>query len=287
MSGDWLDRLRHHQESLSRAEHALVEYVNAHPDLAARATQRDLADAAGISKPVIISCFRRMGFASYREFQASIEAFFATQIDSLVASRRVHERVRTLDQLVREAAAVDLRALERLVAATDVAILDEIARRIHGAGSVFVMGPSTGRYPAHYLAQRLPRYGVTTMLVQQDPRHIPDMLHLMGPEDVLILFHYSDDDDWLRRTLQPRLVGQTWVALISATIHPSWVAAVDRFVHVPRGEMEFKNSMALPMHYANLLLLAYELVHRGEVDAQLTTLESTRRVWSDPVGTES
>lgn len=285
MSNDWVDRLRTFQESLTRAERLLVDYVNEHPDLAVHMTQRNLAEESGVSKPVIISCFRKLGFETFHDFQTSIEQFFATQIDSLVASRRVQERVTTLDNLVREAGRVDVRAIERMMEALDIALLEQIARRIHDARTVFVMGPSTGRYPAHYLAQRLPRYGKTALLVQQDMRHVPDMLHVMTDEDVLILFHYSDDDQWLSRALDPRTKGDTWTALVSAVIHPTYVDASDAFVHVPRGEMEFKNSMAVPMHYANLLLLTYELLFRGEVDAELIQLESTRRVWSEPAGT--
>lgn len=284
MDADWPTRLRENENSLTKAEHSLIEYVNRHPEHAVRLTQRELAEEAAVSKPVIISCFRRLGYSSFREFQTAIEQFFGTQIDSLVASRRVHERVPTLQHLVEEAAAVDSRTLERMRAAIDVATLEAIAVRLHEAESVFVMGLSTGHYPAHYLAQRLPRYGITTVLIEQDERHLPDMFHLIGPDDVLVLFHYSDDDRRLRRALDPALRGRTWTAVISATIHPTYVAESDLFVHVPRGEMEFKNSMAVPMHFANLMLLTYEHVYRAEVEEQLTQLESTRRVWSDTPG---
>ena len=284
MSTDWVDRLRQYRDSLTRAETVLVDYVNQHPELAVRSTQRELADHSSVSKPTIISCFRKLQFASFRDFQASVERFFATQIDSLIASRSVHERVNTLETLIREAATVDSRALERLSEALPASLLEQIARRLHGARSVFVMGPSTGHYPAHYLAQRLLRYGIRSVLIQQDPRHVPDMLHPMAERDVLVLFHYGDDDGWLYRTLSQACERNTWTALVSAVIHPAYVEASDVFVHVPRGEMQFKNSMAVPMHFANLLLLTYELLFRDDVDAQLTQLESTRRIWSDPAG---
>lgn len=277
MQNRWLDRLRSHEDELTRAERSLIGFMNRHPERAARMTQQDLAADAGVSKPVIISCFRRLGFTSFREFQGSLEQFFATQIDSLSASRNVTERVRTLRELVDEAAAVDARSLERLVASLDVSALETIARRVHDARTVFIIGPSTGRYPAHYVAQRFPRYGVPAVLVPQDERHVPDMLHAVAREDVVLLFHYSDDDTWLRRLASSRGARDAWTALVSATIHPDYVDAVDLFVHVPRGEIGFKNSMAGPMHFANMMLLAYELVFRDEVDRHLTELESTRR----------
>jgi len=284
MSNDWGDQLRQYQDSLTRAEHVLIDYVNRYPEQAVRLTQREIANQSNVSKPVIISCFRKLGFSSFHAFQASIAQFFATQIDSLLASRRVQERADTLEALVEEATGVDVHALERLHQALDARRLEQISSHLHQAHTVFVMGPSTGEYPAHYLAQRLPRYGIRSVLVPQDPRHIPDVLHPMGDHDALVLFHYSDDDTWLYRTLNHATERGTWTALVSAVIHPTYVEASNLFIHVPRGEMEFKNSMAVPMHFANILLLSYELLFREEVDDQLIQLESTRRIWSDPSG---
>ncbi|MCG8479249.1 MAG: MurR/RpiR family transcriptional regulator [Spirochaetales bacterium] len=260
----------------------MIAYVNRHPHAGAYLTQRELAEEAGVSKPTIIRCFRRLGFSSFREFQASVERFFATQIDSLSASRYVHDRIADLYQLVREAAEVDRRSLERLAEAVTGDQLKTIAARMQRARTVYVVGPSTGRYPAHYLAQRLPRYGITAVLAPQDSRHVPDLLHGLGPDDVLVVFHYSDDDRPLRRLLGHAAKLQSWTVLASAFIHPDYVEASDLFVHVPRGEMEFKNSMAVPMHFANLLLLAYEHLFRVEVDEHLTALEQTRRLWNGP-----
>lgn len=284
MQNEWLDRLRSHEGELTRAERLLVDYMNRHPERAARVKQHELARDAGVSKPVVISCFRHLGFASFHEFQDSLEQFFSTQIDSLSASRHVTERVHSLSELVQEAAAVDTRTLERLASSLDVSALDTITRRMHDARSVFVMGPSTGRYAAHYLAQRLPRYGVPALLVPQDERHVPDTLHSITADDALLLFHYSDHDAWLREIAEPAARHNAWTALVSATIHPDYVDAVDLFVHVPRGEIGFKNSMAVPMHFASMLLLAYELVFQDEVDGHLTELESTRRAHTVPGG---
>ena len=284
MVKDWSIRLQHHTAHLTRAEQSLVDYVNRAPETAAHATLRDLAVAAQVSKPVVIRCFRRLGFDSFREFQDSIERFFATQIDSLIATRRVHDHATTIEELLREAVRADTMALERLITAVDPAVLREIAHRLHDARTVCVMGSSTGRYPAHYLAQRLSRYRITTTIVPQDPRHIPDTLHQLSREDCAIVFHYSDTNQELQAALHAIADHGTWSVLVSAMIHPDYVGLSDRFIHVPRGGMHFKNSMAVPMHFANLLLLSYEMLFREEVEQHLSSLETTRREWSTSTG---
>ncbi len=278
MSGKWLEKLRSKEHELSRAERALIGYVNRRPEQAARLNQQELANEAGISKPVVINCFRKLGYESFREFQSSLEQFFATQINSLSATRNVVERVKSASELIVEAAAVDARALQRLHESLDPKALELVSRKLHEARSVLVMGQSTGHYAAHYLAKRLPRYGLPTILVSQDERHVAEALHTATIGDVVLLFHYSDDDTWLYRVSDALASRTIWTALVSATIHPDYVDGADLFIHVPRGEIGFKNSMAVPMHFANLLLLSYEVVYRDEVDAHLTTLEDSRRL---------
>lgn len=278
---DWLIQLKQHAEQLSRSEQTLIDYVNRFPHHALGMTQQDLAEAAGVSKPVVIAASRKLGFASFRDFRAAVEQFFATQIDSLSAARRVHAQVDSLTSLVRTARSVDARAMERLESTMTPQLLEEAVHRFHDARRVWVMGPATGSYPAHYLANRLARYGITTTLVERDERAIPVAIAQVDPRDVLVYFHYSDDDTLLRRTLAAPQVTTVWSLLLSAVIHPLYVGAVGCFAHVPRGELDFKNSMAVPMHAAHLLLLAYEHQFRDEVDAYLSTLESARRVWTD------
>ncbi len=277
---DWPERLKLSQESLSRAERELVEFINKRPETASRMIQKDLAAAAGVSKPVVISCFRRLGFEDFRSFQESVESFFATQIDSLQASRSVRERVAAPDDLIAEAAAVDIRSLERFAKSLNPAVLKDIINHIASAEAVYLAGEGTGFYPAHYLYQRLRRYGIKTVIIDQDPRHVPDAMHPLGNKDVLMAFHYSDTDEWLRPLTALATQRGAWILIASATIHPEYVESSSCFVHVPRGELQFKNSMAVPMHFANLVLLAYEMLEREKAEFRLESLEKIRKSWN-------
>jgi len=284
MTTDWMERLQSGKERLTRAEAELVNYINNHPDRAAALTQQRLAEEAGVSKPVVISCFRRLGFDDYRGFRNSIEEFFSTQIDSLRASRSVRDRVNSLEELLTEAISVDIHSLGRLQNSLSTDMLERVAGRCFASTVVYLCGEGTGHYPAHYVAQRLRRYGRNTVLLGEDRSHAPDTLHPLGREDALLLFHYSDRDDWLWPILQLARERGAWTLLVSGTIHPDYVAAVAEFVHVPRGELQFKNSIAVPMHFANLMLLACELVYRQEAEEQLAALEDTRCAWNQAAG---
>ncbi|PID91928.1 MAG: RpiR family transcriptional regulator [Bacteroidetes bacterium] len=279
MDTEWSDRVNRYRDELSRAETDFLQYVNANPEHAAFSSQRDLAEFSGISKPVIISFFRKLGYDDFRTFQESVESFFSTHIDSYRAAQDVQKHVSSVEELVEHAYDVDMRSLDRMRSSLPADFLSTFIRRVADAPSVYVSGVSTGFYPAHYIAQRLKRYRKPSILLSQDMSHYVDELHPLEENSVLIVFHYSDNDDYLYPLLRFARKRGAWSMLAADTIHPDYVAESHTFIHVPRGELGFKNSMANPMTFANLLLLAIEVEMGDVVRKELQELEDTRRNW--------
>ncbi len=276
---DWLDRLRRFENDLSRAESDLLRYVNANPEKVSLLTQRELAVAADVSKPVVISLFRKLGYSTHKEFQHSVEEFFSTHIDSYRASQHIRNQFETLEELISEAIQVDTRSLERLSQSLSPGTLGAMVEAITGHERVWIIGPGTAMYPAHYLSQRLRRYQIASVLIGQDSSHHLDELFPITERDLLLVFHYTDRDEWLLPVLKFAGDRGTLRMLVSATIHPSYVEESDKFIHVPRGELHFKNSMAVPMAFANLLLLALEIARGEDVRERLKNLEKARNDW--------
>lgn len=276
---NWPQREAHAREQLTRSELKLLAYVNTNPEKAALLSQKELTAAAGISKPVLISFFRKLGFDNYRGFQDGVEQFFSSHIDSFRASEAVHARVTSLTEMIEQAFSVDIRTLERVRSNLSEATLARFGEHIREGKSVYVAGLGTGNYPAHYLAQRLRRYRCISVLLSQDETHQIDELYPLEKGDMVVLFLYSREDNWIFPILRfVRERGATSM-LVAATIHPDYVTASDHFVHVPRGEVGFKNSMSAPMAYANILLLAAEVVPGSAAREHLKGLEITRNSW--------
>ena len=276
---DWLERLRKFENDLSRAESDLLRYVNANPEKVSLLTQRELAVAADVSKPVVISLFRKLGYSTHKEFQHSVEEFFSTHIDSYRASQHIRNQFETLEELISEAIQVDTRSLERLSQSLSPGTLGAMVEAITGHERVWIIGPGTAMYPAHYLSQRLRRYQIASVLIGQDSSHHLDELFPITERDLLLVFHYTDRDEWLLPVLKFAGDRGALRMLVSATIHPSYVDESDEFLHVPRGELHFKNSMAVPMAFANLLLLALEIARGEDVRERLKNLEKARDAW--------
>ncbi len=280
MKENWSSRLKTNEHSLTKTERNLVRFINRNPETLGSTTLNGLSKAAGISKPLIISCYKKLGYADYRDLQRAVLEFYSSHIDSLIASKRMEKRVGSIDSLLEEAVEVDIRSLERLQRFLSTEDLKSISVHIHDAESIYIFGEGTGFYPAHYLCQRLRRYGLRSILVEQDPQHCPDMIYPANEKDLIILFHYSDSSRWLYPLLEQAEEKNIASILFSGTIHPDFVQPVSRFIHIPRGEINFKNSMAVPMHAANQLLLSYEIIYREEVDGMLKELEVSRKNWN-------
>lgn len=280
MNTEWSDRINQQRDTLSRTESDLLDFVNAQPERVAQITQRELAIAAGVSKPVIISLFRKLGYRTYRDFQTVFESFYATHIDSYVASEEMHNQVSTIAELVETAVAVDQRSLARMAAAIPDGFLEAFVEFVRTRRRFFVCGAGTGAYPAHYFAIRARRYRLDSYLVSQDRSHTVDELYPLASGDVVMLFHYADNDTWLYPILELSAHRKAKLIVVSGTIHPDIVSATDWFVHVPRGEVRFKNSMATPMAFSNLLLLSAEIALDTTLRNELKELEVTRRHWN-------
>ena len=278
---DWFIRLEESRDSLTRLERNLLDYVNENPEKAALLSQKEFARLADVSKPVLISLFRKLGYSDYRSFQAGVEQFFSSHIDSYRAAQALQERVHTLGELLDQAIDVDVRSLERVRSTVSEEILQTFVRTVTGGGTVYVAGAGTGLYPAHYLAQRLRRYRIVSILLSQDSTHGPDEFFPADRHDSVVVFQYAQDDRWLFPILRYARERGVTSFLISATIHPAYVGSCDHFLHIPRGEVRFKNSMAVPMTYANILLLAIEMVCGEEARNRLHTLEMTRGSWGN------
>lgn len=277
---DWVEKLKNNKNNLSRVEKNFVDFINEHPEEGATLSQKELVEISGVSKPVIISCFKKLGYGSFKEFKSSVHEFYSSYIDSSLAAKNLLSKVDNVEDLLKESIGVEIRSLERLQRSLDLKHLERITKKIWSARNVYIAGEGTGSYPAHYLSIRLNRYKIPSIYLGQDQRHYADILHPLDKNDVIILFHYSDKSDWLEPLFRQIKQRESYMVLISGTIHPDYIKENSDFFHVHRGEITFKNSMSQPMYFSNLILLLMDVLFKNDVEKNLEELEKTRTTWN-------
>ncbi|MDC7223377.1 MAG: MurR/RpiR family transcriptional regulator [Spirochaetales bacterium] len=272
----WPERLKNHSTNLSRTEKTLVDYITKNPHESAFLKQNELCELSGVSKPLVISCFRKLGYGEYRDFQEGIREFYASQIDSYQASTVALRDMTSTDQLIRTALEIEhntLKSLEESAAAYG----EELADSLLAARRIFLFCDGTGFYPGHYLWQRLRSCGLEAILTGMDRNHSLEEMGTLGEEDLFLTFSYSADRDYLYGMMD----------FVKKRGCPSWIITgfmdhllaqkADRLIHVPRGQWDFKNSMAGPMIYAQLILLAVEYRGKERIQKHLKNMEEIRK----------
>lgn len=277
MDRNWADRLADHQGDLSRREQDLIDFIAARPHEAAFFKQAELCERAGVSKPVVISCFRALGYADYQEFLEGIQGFYAGQIDSSQASAVAFKDIVSVADLVSHSLDVEAAALETLRKHLDPAAVESLALALRAAGTVFLYAEGTGFLPSHYLAQRLRRCGVRAFLVGGDRVHALDDLEALAAGDVFLTFYYTQDPSLVSGLFDAVRQRGGVSALVTGTPTPDLYGRADHHLFVPRGQWSFKNSMAVPVAFAHILLLAVEFLGGAQVQDRLKALESSRK----------
>lgn len=274
---NWSQRLEHSQNRLSRKELELISWVNVNPHRAAFLKLNELVDAAGVSKPTIISCYRNLGFEDYQDFQSGLQDFYAGQIDSYHASQAALSAIANLDELVRASLEVEQASLEIMAKNLDINQLGQVIGHLLKAPSIHVYGDGTGFYPGHYLVQRLRSCGLLAFLAGTDREHVLDDLSPVRSGDVLLIFNYTQDQPTLTAAMDLCRERGAIVILVAGFFEPQLYRRATLHLYVPRGKLQFKNSMAMPMAFAQILLLGIELQGGSVFAANLRSIDMHRK----------
>jgi DNA-binding MurR/RpiR family transcriptional regulator len=95
--------------------------------------------------------------------------------------------------------------------------------------------------------------------------------------DLFLTFCYTQDPALVARLLA--LMGDRGAVtvVVTGTPDPNLYRRADHHLFVPRGQWNFKNSMAAPMAFAQILLLAVEFLGGPDLHHRLEALETARK----------
>ncbi len=273
---DWARRLSRASEFFTKSEKEIADYIRQFPHEAAFLSLKELCQKKGISKPTAIEFYKKLNYTNYQEFRIGMMSFYEHHIDSYKASSRIFKKITSFSELISAAIETDIKSLNLFVRQFSEEELKYTAEKILMANTIYLLGPGTGFYPAHYLYQRLKRYKLNVQLVAENSTNVVDSLFPASAKDILITFMYMNDTKSVIKTLNSVKTTGIEIITVTGTVDPILSEASDRMFYVNRGDIEFKNSMAVPMNFANLLLLAVELAGGENLKKNLKELEERR-----------
>ncbi|MFP4644474.1 MAG: MurR/RpiR family transcriptional regulator [Spirochaetales bacterium] len=272
----WAKRVENASSTLTRSEATVLDYVTAMPEEAAFQSLKELAERTGISKPKIIDLYRKLGYETFREFTEGVREFYSHRINSLRASRATFTSVESVPELIERAISIDQESLRRVSECVSSDDLAYIARSILSAGTTHLFGPGSGRYPAQFLATRLRRYRLRVHEIELDMQHLAEELVGMREGDLLLVFSYVREHETVLSVMRHAMNCDATVVVVSDNVLVDLATIADRTLYVERGLVGFKNSMAVPMSFANMVLLAVELIGGEALQQSLKDTETIR-----------
>ena len=140
---------------LTRKRQELIRPVLENPRPYVLLSVRELGRRLKVDPATALRVILKMGFESYREFQHYLHELSVSQATSLDTMQTSKTKGASLSAHVREAVDLDVRNLQRLRNALDCERIASLARRIHRARRIIILGGDLASNLVGYLHYHL------------------------------------------------------------------------------------------------------------------------------------
>ena len=237
---------------LAKKRQQLIRPVQEHPRDYVLLPIREVARKLGTDPATILRIARGMGFKSYRDFKAYLHDLSIASATSLeVMESHADDDSRSHGDKALEQ---DIRNLHALRNTLDMKRVSALAKRIHEAKRILVLGGDLAISLVHFLEYRLIGLGFVVSSAVT-PGHSTNAARHCGKRDLVVAISFRRG---LRQTVeglqQARANGAYCVGITDTYISPIARFADECFL-VPV-EAHLSNSYAAPMSFMNVLLTA-------------------------------
>jgi DNA-binding MurR/RpiR family transcriptional regulator len=183
------DRLRAAMPGLTRAERQLASHMLGHFPISVLGSVADVAQAAGVSGPTVVRFVRKLGYAGYPEFRATLHEEMGARLASPIAKHEKWADLGRVDHPLNRFAASVIDNLSQTLGQQDLALFDAVADVLaDGSRPVHLMGGRLTRTVADYFATALHVMRSDVRLMSSLPNTWPPALLDMSSRDVLVVF---------------------------------------------------------------------------------------------------
>lgn len=199
-------RIRAERDRMSAMERRIADYIVDNAHFLRDYSSQQLADALGISQSSIVKFSQKLGFKGYPDLKFSIGEALAREggngngngrHEEQAAPAPMHPHAQVADDLWRRKS----EAEEETRLLNPPENIDAIARVIHRANAVFVIGLGEDGIPARAFAMKLSLLGILAVH-HFDPALMAAGLSGAGERDVLLVFSEQGQQPMLTRMLQ-------------------------------------------------------------------------------------
>jgi len=185
------NRLAQAETSLSASRRRLLREILDHPEDTYFLSSRALAKHYDVNTATIVRTVQALGYERFADFAADLRTHFVTRITHYAVMKSTARDKRSIADHINHSLEMDERNLHALHANLDVARVTELAKRIHSARRILVVGIDFAASLSHLLAYALVSIGLDAEAPVGSAGNLQQKIFLLGPKDLLIAVSFG------------------------------------------------------------------------------------------------
>jgi len=246
---------------LSKKRRELIRPIQEHPRDYVLLSIRDVAGKLGTDPATVLRIVRGLGFNSYKQFKVYLHELSIASATSLEGLRRDRLNDSSILAHGQKALEQDVRNLHALRNTLDLKRVAALARRIHQARHILILGGDLAISLVNFLEYRLTLLGFPAVAATT-PGHVANSARNCARKDLVFAISFRRG---LRQTVegmqQAHANGAYCVGITDTFISPIARFADECFLAPV--EAHLSNSYTAPMSFFNVLLTICAHQHRA------------------------
>jgi len=184
-------RVSQAQPNLSASRKRLIREILDHPEDTYFLSSRALAKHYDVNTATIVRTVQALGYQRFADFTADLRSHFVTHITPYAVMKSTAREKRSIADHINHSLEMDERNLHALHSSLDVARITELARRVHRAHRIVVIGIDFAASLSHMLAYALVSIGLDAEAPVGSAGNLQQKIFLLGPKDLLIAISFG------------------------------------------------------------------------------------------------
>lgn len=179
------------QSSLNSSRSKLIQSILDHAEDNYFLSSRALAKRYEVDKATIVRSIQALGYERYAEFAADLRAHFVSRITPYTLMKTAAREKRSIADHVEHSLEMDAHNLQALRSQLSAAEVIKLAKRIHSARRVLVVGVDFAHSLSYLLAYGLVSLGYNAESPTGSAGNLQQKVRLLGRKDLLIAISFG------------------------------------------------------------------------------------------------
>ena len=266
------------QQSFSKGQKRIAQYIIEHYDQAAFMTAYRLGETVGVSESTVVRFAAELGFEGYPQLQKAMQELIRSKLTSVQRIEVTRARMRD-DEVLANIMGADRANIRQTLEELPRDVFYQAADALVGARRVYIFGAGSCRTLASFMAYYLKLLLVDVQLIytNSETEIFEDMLHI-NAQDVIVGFSFPRYSSKAVKAMHfAHSRDAKVIAVTDSEISP--IAKYASWLLLAHSDMAtIVDSLVAPLSIVNALIVAISLKKKEEIKSELTELES---IWEE------